>query len=242
MGAIHVGTSGWSYKHWKGGFYPQTLKPGEYLSFYAGHFKVTEINSSFYRLPLAATLDNWKEQVPDDFIFCPKMSRFLSHMKKLNDPEEPLQRFFRLFEGMKEQIGPVLIQLPANAGFKAATERRFYEILQQYYPEYSFALEVRHDSWFSEESLDLMRQYNIAMVIAQSDRFPYHELITATDIYFRFHGPGELYASSYPTETLQEYAAKFKNWANDGHRVWVFFNNDVNLHAIHNAKKLISFL
>lgn len=242
MGAIYVGTSGWSYKHWKDTFYPPKTKPSDYLSFYAKHFKVTEINSSFYRLPLATTLESWKAQVPEDFLFCPKMSRFLSHMKKLNDPEEPLERFFRLFEPMKEQMGPVLIQLPANAGFKAATVRRFYEILQQYYPEYNFALEVRHESWYSEESLDLMRQYNIAMVIAQSDRFIHRELITAKDIYFRFHGPAELYASSYSAETLKGYAAKFKNWAEDGHRVWVFFNNDVNVHAIHNAKELISLL
>jgi len=242
MGAIHVGTSGWSYKHWKDTFYPKNVKASEYLSFYAKHFKVTEINSSFYRLPLASTLESWKDQVPDDFIFCPKMSRFLSHMKKLNDPEEPLQRFFRLFEKMKEQMGPVLIQLPANAGFKAATERRFYEILEQYYPQYKFALEVRHDSWFSQEALDLMRQYNIALVIAHSDRFPYQELITARDIYFRFHGPGDLYASSYSSETLKEYALKFKSWAEQGHEVWVFFNNDVNVHAIHNAQELISFL
>jgi uncharacterized protein YecE (DUF72 family) len=242
MGAIHIGTSGWSYKHWKDAFYPPKMKGGEYLSFYASHFKVTEINSSFYRLPTVTTLERWKEQVPADFIFCPKMSRFLSHMKKLNDPKEPLQRFFGLFETMKEQMGPVLIQLPGNAGFKAATVRRFYETLQQYYPEYNFAMEVRHESWFGEESLDLMREYDIAMVIAQSDHFPYQELITATDIYFRFHGPGELYASSYSSESLQEYAVKFKAWAGEGHRVWVFFNNDVNLHAIHNAKELIRFL
>src|SRR5690606_42037822 len=191
MSEIHIGTSGWSYKDWKGKFYPEKLKATDYLSFYSQHFNVTEINSSFYRLPLESTVYKWIDQVPPDFLFCPKISRYLSHMKKLNDPEEPLQRFFSIFHPMKTQMGPVLIQLPANATFNFSTDKIFYELLEQKYPEYNFAMEVRHESWYTTEALDLMRKYNIAFVIAQSERFPYKEFITAKDIYIRFHGPKE---------------------------------------------------
>jgi uncharacterized protein YecE (DUF72 family) len=143
MNNIHIGTSGWSYKGWKG-------------KFYAGHYGVTEINNSFYRLPSASTVKKWMEQVPKDFLFCPKISRYLSHMKKLNDPEEPLERFFEVFEPMKKQMGPVLIQLPANAPFKAPTEKRFYEILENDYREYAFAIEVRDESRYSEELMEML--------------------------------------------------------------------------------------
>ena len=242
MTKIHIGTSGWSYKGWKGTFYPDKLKPTDYLSFYSQHFKVTEINSSFYHLPLASTVVKWVDLVPDDFLFCPKISRYLTHMKKLNDPEEPLERFFDIFKPMQKKMGPVLIQLPASVAFNLSTEKRFYEILENEYPENSFAIEVRHESWYSKESLDLMRKYTIAFVIAQSERFPYKEFITAKNIYVRFHGPKELYASSYSTKSLEEYAEKFPAWKKEGHSIWAFFNNDINGHALDNANELIKLL
>lgn len=242
MNNIHIGTSGWSYKSWKGEFYPEKLKPTDYLSFYAQHYKVTEINSSFYHLPLASTVHKWVDQVPDDFLFCPKISRNLTHIKKLHDPEEPLKLFFDIFKPMKEKMGPVLIQLPASVKFDATTENIFYDILMSKYPEYEFAMEVRHESWFTDDSLDLMKKYNIAFVIAQSERFPYKEFITAKNIYIRFHGPKALYASSYSNQVLQEYANKFLAWQKKGHHIWAFFNNDINGHALDNTSTLLSYL
>lgn len=235
---IHIGTSGWSYKHWKGIFYPPDVRSAEYLSFYAHHFSVSEINNSFYRLPLKSTVEKWIASVPDDFIFCPKMSRYLSHLKKLHDPEEPLERFFEIFGEFENRLGPILIQLPVNAGFHAETVTEVYELMLDRYAGFRFAMEVRHPSWFSEESIALMKKYKISLVFAQSDRFPYHEEITARDIYIRFHGPQSLYSSSYSDEVLEEYAAKFLDWAGQGHEIWAFFNNDVGGHALHNAEKL----
>ncbi|HYD20461.1 MAG TPA: DUF72 domain-containing protein, partial [Flavipsychrobacter sp.] len=100
---IHVGTSGWSYKHWKGDFYPPKLATTKWLLYYTDHFTTTEINGSFYRLPSEDTVIKWTEQSPADFIFCPKMSRYLTHMKKLKEPEEPLERFFSVFTHMKRR-------------------------------------------------------------------------------------------------------------------------------------------
>src|ERR1051325_11570348 len=111
-GNFHIGISGWCYKDWYGVFYPKNLKNPELLNYYATKFSCTEINSSFYRLPQKQTVINWLSKVPAEFLFCVKMSRFLSHIKRLREPEEPLERFFRICEPMKEQMGPSLIQLP----------------------------------------------------------------------------------------------------------------------------------
>ncbi|WP_353720437.1 DUF72 domain-containing protein [Dyadobacter sp. 676] len=234
---IHIGTSGWSYKHWKEIFYPKDVKPAEYLAFYARHFPVSEINNSFYRLPAKETVGKWVASVPADFMFCPKMSRYLSHLKKLHDPREPLERFFDVFGDFKKHLGPILVQLPANSRFGADVAGAFYEETD-HYKDFRFALEVRHPSWFSEESIRLMKKHRVSLVFSQADKFPYLEEITAKDIYLRFHGPTSLYSSPYSDEVMEEYAGKFAAWAEEGHRVWAFFNNDVGGHALDNARKL----
>lgn len=238
---IHIGTSGWSYKHWKRIFYPENVKPADYLTFYSRHFPVSEINNSFYKLPTREIVSKWVESVPDGFLFCPKMSRYLSHLKKLHDPQEPLERFFNIFAPFQKRLGPVLIQLPANSRFHTGVAETFYEEADQY-DDFRFALEVRHPSWFSEESIGLMKKHGITLVFSQADMLPYHEEVTAKDIYLRFHGPTSLYSSSYSDEVLEDYAEKFAAWADEGHRVWAFFNNDVGGHALDNAKKLQGFV
>src|SRR2546423_6227483 len=176
---INIGTSGWSYKHWKEIFYPKGLKSAEWLTFYAQTFKTTEINGSFYRLPKVETILDWAQKVPPDFVFCPKMSRYLTHMKKLKDPEESLERFFYVFEPIKKMMGPVLIQLPPALKFNYDTAEHLYSILKRKYKAYEFVMEVRHDTWLQEDSLTLMTKYDLGFVISQSgDEFPYAEIIT----------------------------------------------------------------
>ncbi len=239
-GGMHIGTSGWSYKHWKGIFYPNKLKAIEWISFYANHFPITEINGSFYKLPTRETVIEWTEKVPNHFLFCPKMSRFLTHMKKLNDPEEPLERFFQIFEPMKKMIGPVLLQLPSMVKFNYGKAEHLYHLFKTKYRSYDFVMEVRHNTWLQEESLTLMAKYNIGLVISQSgDYFPYSEMVTAKNIYIRFHGPHALYSSSYSDDMLKDFAKKFKKWEKEGHEIWAFFNNDIHGYAIEDAKRLI---
>jgi uncharacterized protein YecE (DUF72 family) len=237
---IHIGTSGWSYKHWKNIFYPEKLKNTDWLTFYARTFKITELNTSFYHLPVLTTTTAWAKKVPGDFMFCPKMSRYLTHMKKLNDPEESFIPFFDVFAPLKRKLGPVLIQLPPSLHFHIDKAEHLYKLCKKKYAYYRFAMEVRHASWLEKESLDLMKQYNMAFVIAQSGTyFPYAENITAQHIYVRFHGPQQLYASSYSDEQLNNFAILFKQWESEGHSVWAFFNNDVFGYAIENAKRLM---
>lgn len=240
---IHVGTSGWSYKHWKGGFYPAKLASTKWLQFYAEHFSTTEINSSFYRLPSEDTVVKWAETVPKGFLFCPKMSRYLTHMKKLKDPEEPLERFFSIFDAMKDNLGPVLLQLPPFLKFNYDTAEHLYRLLKTKYRHYHFVIEIRHESWLEEVSLTLMTAFDIGFVISQSDKFfPYQEAVTAKTIYIRFHGPKDLYASSYSDRQLKSYARKIKSWAKEGHEVWAYFNNDIHGYATQDAERLLQFL
>ncbi len=243
QGGIYIGISGWSYYDWKGIFYPGDLKSADWLTYYSKYFHITEINSSFYHLPREKTVLGWKDKVPPKFLFCPKMSKYLTHVTKLKDPEEPLARFFEVFDVVRKQLGPVLIQLPPSLKYEESLATNFFEILKRDYSNYSFAVEARHNSWIGNEAFALMKKYKVGWVISQSGvGFPYSEQVTAKNIYIRFHGPGKLYASSYSEEMLQEYADKIANWCNTGHSIWVFFNNCYNGVAIDNANTLKKML
>ena len=136
-------------------------------------------------------------------------------------------------------MGPVLIQLPHMVKFNYDVAEHFYRELFMNYSQYNFVMEVRHDTWMEEKSLTLMSKYNIGFVISHSGGFfPCLEMVTAENIYLRFHGPAELYASPYPEDMLKSYARKIRKWAKEGHRVWVFFNNDIHGYAVPDAMRL----
>jgi uncharacterized protein YecE (DUF72 family) len=236
---IHIGTSGWSYKHWAGHFYPPKLKATEWFSYYTRFFQTAEINTSFYHLPKEQTVINWAAKAPEGFIFCAKLSRYITHMKKLKGVEEPLERFFSLFQPLKEKMGPVLVQLPPMLTFHYDVAEAFFHQLTNY-KGHEFVLEVRHSTWLQENSLTLMAGYNIGFVISQSNEiFPYAEAITAKNIYVRFHGPNELYASPYTDEMLMKFARKFEQWRGEGHAIWAYFNNDIHGYAFQDAQRLM---
>jgi uncharacterized protein YecE (DUF72 family) len=234
----HIGTSGWSYKHWKEIFYPPKLKSADWFNFYAERFDTSEINMSFYNLPKIKTVENWAAKAPKGFRFCPKLSRFITHMKKLHDPGEPLERFFSVFEPMQKLMGPVLVQLPPSLKFNYDIAENFFNALK-IYKKNEFVLEIRHYTWLSDDSLTLMAKYKIGLVISQSGKvFPYSEMVTAKNVYLRFHGPKELYASEYSTQMLRSYAKKFAAWIEEGHVIWAFFNNDIHGYAFEDAQRL----
>ena len=239
-GSINIGTSGWSYKHWKGLFYPPEVKETDWLPYYSHSFNIAEINTSFYHLPKHQTVLNWLEKVPENFLFCPKLSRYVTHMKKLKDVEEPMQRFFDVFAPMHAQMGPVLVQLPPQLKWDYERAESFYSLLQKEYKTFEFVIEIRHDSWLQSDSLTQMAKYNAGIVISQSGGvFPYTEMVTAKNIYLRFHGPRELYASGYSNEELAYYAQKIKVWEEQGHAIWAFFNNDIHGYAFADAQRLL---
>ena len=236
---LFIGTSGWSYKHWSGIFYPEHIKPEKYLEYYITKFNCVELNSSFYHLPRESTIKGWMKRTPESFRFCPKLSRYITRQKRLVDSQEALSKYFDLFQDMKARMGPVLIQLPPSLKYDRSLIVDFFDLLQAQYRQYQFAIEIRHKSWIQDEFFQSLSQYGISFVMADSgNRFPYHEVVTANFIYLRFHGPEKLYASDYNRSDLLQYAEKIKQWINADHEIWVFFNNDFGGFAVKNAINL----
>ena len=239
LSGLFIGTSDWSYAHWKEVFYPVHLKPAEYLEFYLTRFSCVELNSCFYHIPRKSTVEGWMRRTPGSFRFCLKLSRLITHQKLLVDCHEALERFFGVFEPMRERLGPVLIQIPPGLTFDLSLISDFLNLLEVHYRQFGFAVEVRHGSWINDQFFGLLARHGIAFVIADSNnRFPYDEAVTSGSVYLRLHGPGSLYASEYDESALRRYAEKILNWLGSGHRVWVFFNNDFNGYAVRNALNL----
>jgi uncharacterized protein YecE (DUF72 family) len=236
---LHIGTSGWSYKHWSGLFYPESVKPARYLEHYVTAFDCVELNASFYRTPGIKTVQGWARRTPASFRFCAKMSRFITHQKRLLNAAESLDRFLAVFDPLRDRLGPFLVQLPPSLRFNLSIADPFLNLLSSRRNIGEFALEARHDSWFTPESLSLLRHYGIASVIAYSGgRFSGAEVLTNHIVYLRFHGPDGHYHSSYTTDALSTYARKITGWLVEGRNVWAFFNNDFNGHAVRNAQEL----
>jgi uncharacterized protein YecE (DUF72 family) len=240
---LHIGTSGWSYKHWKDIFYPKDVKPEKYLEYYTTVFRCVELNSCFYNLLLSSTVKGWSERTPSGFIFCPKMSRLITHQFQLADCEFHLYRFMDVFEGLKDRLGPVLIQLPPGLYYNKQLIIIFFELLREKHHLNRFAVEARNKSWFNDEFFGLLAKYKIALVIADSGgRYPLREILTTDFVYLRFHGGEQLYASDYPDNDLQTWSEKIRNWMHEGKEVWAFFNNDYNGFAVKNALRLSEYL
>jgi uncharacterized protein YecE (DUF72 family) len=183
---VRIGTSGWHYKHWLGVFYPTGTRPSEMFQFYARHFDTVEINNSFYRLPTATTFDNWRESSPRNFCYAVKASRFITHMKKLKDPQSSSAKFFLVADRLDDKLGPILFQLPPR--WKVNVER-LDEFLRTLPREHQYAVEVRDESWLITEVYELLRQHNVAFCIHDFADMKVPKSITADFTYLRFHGP-----------------------------------------------------
>lgn len=236
---VRIGTSGWHYKHWLGVFYPEGTRASEMFQFYARHFDTVEINNSFYRLPTATTFDNWRDSSPSNFCYAVKGSRFITHMKKLKDPQSSSEKFFLVAERLERKLGPILFQLPPR--WKVNTER-LEEFLRTVPAGHQYAVEVRDESWLVPEVYKLLRKYNAAFCIHDfADMKVPHE-ITADFTYIRFHGPTSAkYWGSYPDRDLRGWADQIKQWRRKL-SVYAYFNNDPEGAAIKNALTLKELL
>ena len=232
---VHIGTSGWHYKHWLGDLYPSRFAPAKMLAWYAREFHTVEINNSFYRLPEGKTFKDWATTVPPGFLFAVKASRFLTHMKRLKDAEDPVNLFFSRAKHLGPHLGPVLFQLPPNWKSDTGRLRDFLEVLPK---GYSYAVEFRDDTWYTQEIHRLLRQHNIALCIHDWHSAPWQQEITADFSYIRFHGTGGRYEGNYTDHMLKGWASKIQNWAARLNHIYVYFNNDVGGHAIRNARSL----
>lgn len=268
---VRIGISGWTYAPWRGRFYPKGLAQRNELAYVAERMNSVEINGSFYSLQRRSSYEAWAAAVPDDFIFSVKGGRFITHMKKLAGIETPLANF--LASGvlaLGRKLGPILWQLPPNLGFDAVRLKAFFEMLprttggaaaiavdhDQRVPadraltatadpaqRIRHAVEVRHETFRNKEFYELLRQQQIALVVADSPgKWPFIEEITTDFMYVRLHGHDELYTSGYSDESLDEWATKTRNWVAANQDVYIYCDNDAKVRAPYDAMGLMQRL
>jgi len=232
---IHIGTSGWHYAHWKGPFYPEHLPTSEMFSHYSRDFKAVEINNSFYRLPKKETLQDWRNTAPDPFVFAVKASRYITHMKKLKDPRDPVASLLEIITGLEAKLGPILFQLPPRWNVNPGRLRDFLTSLPQ---GFRYAFEFRDPSWFDDRIYDALKQAGAAFCMYDLAGRRSPKRVTADFIYIRLHGPGKAYEGQYDTSTLTGWAGAMYAWLNQGKEIFCFFDNDQNGYAAQDALRL----
>ncbi len=236
MGAkYYIGTSGWVYPHWRDVFYPPKLPQSKWLEFYTGHFSTVELNNSFYRLPSEQTFSNWRATSPEGFRYAVKVSRFITHIKRLKDVAEPIETFLQRARHLNEKLGPLLYQLPPNMH---RNDERLESFLQLLPKGLRHVIEFRHQSWLDEEVFDILRRHNIGFCVFDMPGLPCPLLTTADFAYIRFHGSTGLYFSRYSDEELEEWARRISRLAKDLDTVYIYFNNDAEGFAIKNAQTM----
>lgn len=238
MARFRVGTSGWQYKHWRGVFYPAGLAVRRWLDYYAARFDTVEINNSFYRLPAVETLEKWRDSTPPGFLFAVKASRYLTHYKRLADPEEPIARLFSRITALGPKLGPVLFQLPPKWQADADRLSTFLRRLPRG-PRYVF--EFRDPSWETPAIWRLLEKHGAARCVFELAGYTSPLARTADFVYLRLHGPlAAKYAGCYHDAALHCWARWLVAEAPDCG--YVYFDNDQAGYAAANAAALRQWL
>ena len=232
---IHVGCSGWVYRHWKGGFYPADLPQKRWFEHYARDFDTVEINASFYRVPLLSTFDGWREKAPPGFRYALKANRFMTHMKKLIDCEQPLADFIALARRLGPALGPILYQLPPSMHKDNARLEAFIERLPG---DLEHVVEFRHSSWFDEGVAALLDRHGVGFVTHDLVGLVSPRWATGRTAYVRFHGTGAKYRGRYGDAAMAEWADWLLAQSTAGRSAWAYFNNDIDGDAIEDARTL----
>lgn len=233
---IWIGTSGWVYPHWKNRFYPGDLPAKQWFGYYAARFPTVEINNSFYRLPAEQTFRNWRAQTPRDFCYAVKASRYITHLKRLKDPKEPVDLFWSRARLLGQTLGPVLFQLPPR--FRA-DPKRLQAFLKTLPKEIKPAFEFRDLSSETDEVFGLLDKANAAFVYADRPGTRVPELVTGGWAYIRFHQGAQL-NPRYPKRKLERWADRIAGL--DAKDAYVYFNNDALGAAIDDAEMLAGLL
>src|SRR5438093_1364899 len=207
---VWIGTSGYVYKHWRGVFYPQDLPESRWLAHYTRYFPTVELNNTHYMLPAAKTFESWRDNSPEGFVYAVKASRFLTHMKKLKDPQEPLARLFERAALLGPKLGPVLYQLPPRWHFDPGRLETFLEALPR---QYQHAIEVRDHSWLNPEFFSMLERYGVAFCIASLPQYQTPVRATAPFVYIRFHGSSDMYYYNYTDDELRHWRVVIARFA-----------------------------
>lgn len=230
-----VGTSGWSYAHWRGRFYPPGLGQGRWLAYYAGFFSTVELNGSFYRLPSEISLRRWYEETPPGFLFAVKASRLITHYRRLVGVEEALAQFVGRAALLGDKLGPILCQLPPGLRRDDELLGRFLAALP---PGWRYAVEFRDASWYAEPVYDLLATWGVAFCTHDYPRLESPLVVTAPFAYLRFHGASGRYVGEYGAGGLAPWVEAIKNLSDGGRDVFAYFNNDAEAQAVRDALAL----
>jgi uncharacterized protein YecE (DUF72 family) len=234
-----IGTSGWHYDDWRSRFYPEKLPKTKWLEFYARHFPTVELNNSFYRLPSENAFTNWYGSSPTGFIFAVKMSRFITHIKRLQDCGEAVENFVHRARILGEKLGPLLYQLPSSFHRHDKTLSLFLKNLPR---GFKHVIEFRHRSWLNEEVFQILQEYNTGLCVFDMPSLTCPLRATADFAYIRFHGSEGLYSTCYSDEELAGWAKRIAELARSLDTVYIYFNNDVSGFAVRNAITIRDYL
>ena len=233
---IRIGTSGYHYRHWIGPFYPPKTSTAKMLEYYVRHFDTLELNNSFYRLPTVNAFECWRDSTPSNFIFAVKASRFITHNKKLKDPENALENLLPRAENLDQKLGPVLFQLPPKWKVNVERLENLLEILPR---EHRYAFEFRETSWMKPEVNRVLKRFNAAFCIYELAGYHSSLDVTADFAYVRLHGPEQgKYQGSYSDERLGEWAKWIEAQSGPLKAIYVYFDNDQHGYAARNALTL----
>jgi uncharacterized protein YecE (DUF72 family) len=235
----YIGTSGWHYDHWRQRFYPQKLSKPGWLDFYARHFSTVELNNSFYRLPSEAAFANWRDASPANFSFAVKVSRFITHIKRLKGAEEAVETFMTRAKILGEKLGPLLYQLPPNMHRNDERLESFLSILPH---GLKHVVEFRHQSWLDEGVFEILRRYRTGLCVFDMPSLRCPLVATADFAYIRFHGSEGLYYSCYSDEELADWAKSLAHLAANLKAMYIYFNNDAEAFAVKNAITIRDYL
>ncbi len=220
---VWIGTSGWQYRDWRGRLYPRGLPVGRWLERYAAAFATVESNNAFYRLPERHVFEAWRDRTPDDFVMTVKVSRYLTHIRRLRDPVEPVGRFVDRVEGLGPKLGPVLLQLPPQL---RRDDERLARVLDEFPASFRVAVEFRHASWFAEDVRALLTERGAALCLADR-RGPLTPVWRTADwTYLRFHEGRATPLPCYGRTALTSWAARLAGGWGPDEDCWVYFNND----------------
>jgi uncharacterized protein YecE (DUF72 family) len=237
-----VGCSGWSYAGWRGAFYPPGLPTSHWLRHYARHFDTVEVNGTFYRLPAERFVTSWRRQTPDRFLMAVKASRYLTHTRALANPEDPLERLFTNLRLLGPKLGPVLYQLPPAFEIDLARLERFLSALPRRLSGVPTPLrhvvEFRHPSWYVSDTFALLDRHDVTVCLHDKRGSELIGPVTGPIVYVRFHGTTGAYAGGYDDAALEEWAQRLGRECRDGRDVYAYFNNDIDGHAVENARDL----
>ncbi|MDM7990636.1 DUF72 domain-containing protein [Arthrobacter sp. zg-Y877] len=239
--SIHIGTSGWAYNHWRNVLYPKGVPSRLWLEKYAEEFDTVELNGSFYRWPREEAFAAYRDRLPEGYVFSVKAPRGLTHAQKLRDPDEWIGRIQRCFVELRDRSGVFLLQLSPDM---ERDDDRLEYVLANLPKEIRVAVEFRHDSWNSEDVFRLLERHGAAYTVMSGAHLPCTLRATAPFVYVRLHGPDpeHLYVGSYSEQDLQWWADRIREWESAGRDVYAYFNNDLEGHAVRNARRLRELL